>query len=76
MEAIQKKYILDEKENKVAVQLDIATFNKIEEVLENYALYNLILENEDSDTLDLKQARQFYDNLEKSPWKLSTAKNS
>ena len=67
MEAIQKKYILDEKENKVAVQLDIATFNKIEEVLENYALYNLILENEDSDTLDLKQARQFYDNLEKSP---------
>jgi hypothetical protein len=67
MEAIQKKYILDEKENKVAVQLDIATFNKIEEVLENYALYNLILENEDGDTLDLKQARQFYDNLEKSP---------
>jgi hypothetical protein len=67
MEAIQKKYILDEKENKVAVQLDIATFNKIEEVLENYALYNLILENENSDTLDLSQARQFYDNLEKFP---------
>ena len=66
MEAIRKKYIVDEKENKVAVQLDIDTFNKIEEILENYALYNLILENEDDENLDLKEARQFYDNLEKS----------
>lgn len=66
METIKRKYIVDENNNKIAVQLDIDTFNKIEEALEDFALYNLILENKDDETLDLDDARQFYNNLEKS----------
>jgi hypothetical protein len=66
MEAIKRKYIVDEDNNKIAVQLDIDTFNKIEEALEDYALYNLISENQDDETLDLDDARKFYSNLEKS----------
>ncbi len=65
MEAIKRKYIVDENNNKIAVQLDIDTFNKIEEALEDFALYKLILENEGDETLDLDDARQFYTSLEK-----------
>jgi len=36
MLAIKKKYIVDEGNHKIAVQLDINTYNKIEEILENY----------------------------------------
>lgn len=38
MLAIKKKFIIDENENKVAVQLDMATFQKIEEILEDRLL--------------------------------------
>lgn len=33
---IKRKYIIDERNRAVAVQLDIKTFEKIEETLENY----------------------------------------
>ncbi|NIA29077.1 MAG: hypothetical protein GWP06_04080, partial [Actinobacteria bacterium] len=41
---------------KVAVQLDIKTFQKIEEIIENYALYHLIKENEKDEKLDLESS--------------------
>lgn len=66
MEAIKRKYVVDEKNNKVAVQIDIGTFNKIEEVLENYALYHLMMENEGEEKLDLDAAKKYYSELEKS----------
>ena len=76
MDAIKRKYIVDEDNNKIAVQLDIDTFNKIEETLEDYALYNLITENKDDEAIDLDDARQFYGNLEKSSWRLNIERNS
>jgi len=65
MNEIKRKYIVDEKNRKVGVQLDLNTFKKIEEVLENYALVQLIKENEDDKVLNLKEAKSYYQNLDK-----------
>jgi len=66
METVKRKYIVDEKNRKVAVQLDIKTFNQIEEIMENFALYKLINENKDEETLDIKTAKKYYSKLKKS----------
>jgi len=66
MLTIKKRYIVDEKDRKVAVQLDIETFEKIEQVLEDYALGELIKENNQADKLSLKEAKEFYKNLKKA----------
>ena len=46
MDAIKKRYIIDENEHKVAVQIDIAEFEKMEQILEDYALAQLMKEND------------------------------
>ena len=66
MEAIKKKYIFDEDKNKIAVQIEIVDFEKIEQILEDYALGQLIIKNDHSEDLDLKTAQKFYDQLDKS----------
>lgn len=60
---IQKKYIVDENNNRLAVEIDYKTFQKIEEVLEDYALYQLIQETEDSESLTLSEAKDYYRQL-------------
>lgn len=62
---IEKKYIVDKNKKPVAVQLDIDTFNKIEQLIEDYALGKLIEENSPEETLSLAEAKQFYRNLQK-----------
>lgn len=42
---IKKKILTDEKKRPIAVQLDIKTYEKIEQLLEDYALGQLIEEN-------------------------------
>ena len=66
MEDIKKKYIVDEQQNKIAVQIDIADFEKIERILEDYALGQLIKENDPAEDMDLEAAREFYEQLKKS----------
>ena len=66
METIEKRYIVDEHNKKIAVQIPIETFEQIEEVLENYALFNLIKENEGEEILGLREAKAYYDRLEKA----------
>jgi hypothetical protein len=65
MEVLERKYIIDENNKKVAVQLDIETFNKIEEIMENYALFNLMKENESDELLNQESAEKYYADLEK-----------
>ena len=65
METIDKKFIVDEDNKKIAVQIPIETFEKIEEVLENYALFQMIKESEGEETLELTEAKAYYDRLEK-----------
>lgn len=64
---IKRKYIVDECNRKVGVQLDIETFEKIEEAMENYGLSHLMQEDEpDNELLDLDQARTYYQTLQKA----------
>ncbi|MBW2430384.1 MAG: hypothetical protein JRF56_15605 [Deltaproteobacteria bacterium] len=67
MESINKRYIVDEQNKKIAVQIPIDTFEKIEEILENYALVQLMKENENEETLDVREAKSYYNQLEKAP---------
>ncbi len=64
-EPIKKQYIYDDENRKVAVQLDIETFEKIETILEDYSLAQLMLKDSSDDSLDLIEAEAFYKTLEK-----------
>lgn len=60
---LNRQYIVDENNHKIAVQMDIKTFEKIEEVLENYALYRLMIEDNDDQILTLEDAKLYYQYL-------------
>ena len=67
MESINKRYIVDEQNKKIAVQIPIDTFEKIEEILENYALVQLMEKNENEEVFGVREAKTYYDQLEKAP---------
>jgi type III secretory pathway component EscV len=67
METINKRYIVDEQNKKIAVQIPIDTFEKIEEILENYALVQLMKKNENEEVIGVSEAKSYYDQLEKAP---------
>lgn len=60
---ISPNYIVDSKNQKIAVQLDIETYNQITEILENFALYKLMEESDDGKKLSLKDAKEYYKSL-------------
>jgi hypothetical protein len=62
---IKKKYLTDEKKRPVAVQVDIKTFEKMEELLEDYALGQFIEENDPGENLSLNDAKEYYQKLKK-----------
>ena len=66
METIRKQYIIDEQNKKIAVQIPINTFGKIEEILENYALVQLMKDNEGEKALSINEAKAYYDKLERA----------
>jgi hypothetical protein len=66
MTDLPRKYIVDENNKRIAVQLDIATFERIEEVLENYGLAQLIKESEEEEKLSVGEAKTFYQALDKA----------
>ena len=58
METIDKQYIVDEQNRRIAVQIPIETFEKLEEILENYDLVQLMEENEGEETLSIPAGTQ------------------
>lgn len=66
MEEVKRTYLTDEQNRRLAVQIDIDTFNKIEEVLENYALVQLMEESTNGAALGLNEALTYYQTLEKA----------
>ena len=72
METIDKQYIVDEQNRRIAVQIPIDTFEKLEEILENYALFQLMKENGGEETLSAQDAKSYYEQLEKAEGKLNT----
>jgi hypothetical protein len=65
METIKKKFIKDKDNKNVAVEISIEEFKKIEQVLEDYALGELIKETDSAENLTLKEAKAFYKSLKK-----------
>ena len=63
---INPNYIVDNQNHKIAVQLDINTYNQITETLENFALYKLMEEDKDSETLSLSDAKEYYKSLKQN----------
>ena len=62
---INKRYLTDENNRAVAVQVDIHTFEKIEQILEDYALAQFIEENTPEENLTIEEAKEYYNKLKK-----------
>ncbi|MDP2887888.1 MAG: hypothetical protein Q8P34_02845 [Bacteroidota bacterium] len=60
---IKKTYVTDSKKRPIAVQIDIQTFEKMEQLLEDYALAQYINENNPEDILSVADAKAFYETL-------------
>lgn len=60
---IHKNIVLDENQQPIAVQIPIAEFEKIEEILEDYGLAKLIKESENEERLSKEEALQYYKSL-------------
>ena len=60
---IKKTYVTDSKRRPVAVQIDIQTFEKMEQLLEDYALAQFIGENDPEDVLSVAEAKAYYESL-------------
>jgi len=60
---IKKTYVTDSKRRPVAVQVDIETFERMEQLLEDYALGQFIEENNPEDILSVADAKAYYESL-------------
>jgi hypothetical protein len=60
---IHKNYIVDENQNPIAVQIPIAEFEKIEEILEDYFLGKMMEDEEDAEILSKSEAIKYYQGL-------------
>jgi hypothetical protein len=63
---IKKKYVVDEQDRRVAVQIDLETFARIEEALEDFALARWITDAQDEPALSPEAAKEYYDSLDKA----------
>ena len=63
---LQPNYIVDSHNHKIAVQLDIQTYEKITETLENYALYKFMQDNNNGEKLSIKDAKKYYQSLKEN----------
>ncbi|NEQ18991.1 MAG: hypothetical protein F6K28_03275 [Microcoleus sp. SIO2G3] len=57
---LHKNYVLDENQQRIAVQIPIAEFEKIEAILEDYGLAKLMEEVEDEESLSKDEALKYY----------------
>ena len=62
---INKEYITTDDNKRKAVLIDINTFEKIEEIIENYGLGKYMEEIKDEDTLSIREAASYYETLKK-----------
>ncbi|MEH2423518.1 MAG: hypothetical protein V7K48_22175 [Nostoc sp.] len=60
---VHKNYVIDENQRLIAVQIPIAEFEKIEEILEDYGLAKLMEEVEEEKPLSKDEALKYYQSL-------------
>ena len=65
MLAIKKEYIVTGDNKKKAVLIDIDTFNKMEEIIENYGLAKYMIEVKNEKDVSLNDAKEYYSTLKK-----------
>lgn len=65
MLAIKKEYVVTDDNKKRAVLIDIDTFMKMEEIIENYGLVKYMVEAEKEEDLSLNEAKEYYSTLKK-----------
>lgn len=63
---IHKNYLYNENQQPIAVQISIAEFEKIEEILEDYGLAQLMNEVKDEKPLSKDEALKYYQSLKDS----------
>ena len=63
---IKKEYVITDDNQKKAVLIDVETFKKIEEILEDYGLGKYMEEIEEEETLSIKDAKEYYGTLKKN----------
>ncbi len=63
---IKKEYVITDDNRKKAVLIDVETFRKIEEILEDYGLGKYMEEIEEEETLSIKDAKDYYGTLKKN----------
>jgi RelB Antitoxin alpha helical domain len=61
---IPKQYVMDENQTPLAVQIPIAVFEQIEEILENFGLVKLMEAVENDETLTGQEAIAYYQSLQ------------
>ncbi len=62
---IKKDFVVTNSNRKKAVLIDIETFERIEEILENYGLGKYMEEVRDEEALSIKDATPYYETLKK-----------
>ncbi len=60
---LHTKIVLDENQQPIAVQIPIAEFEKIEEILEDYGLAKMMEDIEDGTRLSKDEALNYYQTL-------------
>jgi hypothetical protein len=60
---LHKNIVFDENQQPIAVQIPIAEFQRLEEVLENYGLSKLMDEVSEDEHLSIQEAKAFYRSL-------------
>ncbi|TVP59553.1 MAG: hypothetical protein EA343_19690 [Nodularia sp. (in: Bacteria)] len=60
---LHKNYVLDENQRPIAVQIPIAEFEKVEEILEDYGLAKLMEEVADETPLSKEDALKYYESV-------------
>lgn len=63
MFSLHKSYVLDENHQPIAVQIPIAEFEQLEEILENFGLLQLMAEMDASERLPKAAALKYYQGL-------------
>ena len=66
MLAIKKRYVVNDRDEPVAVQVDMATWTKIEEALEDHFLGRKMVAAEREEPLDREAALKYYRRLRKA----------
>ena len=63
MLTIHKNIVLDENQKPIAVQIPIEEFERLEELIENYGLAQLMYEVKNDERLSVHEAKACYNSL-------------